>query len=765
MLKLRDFFHLPQLDALVNQLVAEESGLIVLAGINARASAPQVEEAITPSGLSALFSILIQEILLAHPLAQAVVVAEERSLGRVPRQISRRVHLIRVETPEAYAQQIDIAARQRPGLLVIDRLSPETAAGAMQAAQAGVRVLAQLDSVLTGPAIGQQIVEMGVARDQLSGLRWILTSQRMSVLCDHCKQTVETGSEKFDRLRTRYPHLKQPLSDLLAEPSSDLKTARANGGFFRATGCEHCHGSGFQGDITIFDIFRNDPEQGDFFSQPSQLSLEEYALQMAGQGILDLDDLLNLERNTLRRTYQMLTASEQALTRTNAELTSKLFELEATNRVMLQRTEVLMSLQDLGQMLISSTNLDELAARVCRRAGELCGADRVTLGLCVEDEHGQSVQVLAVRGWNAALVGTRLEAAHLFDPIQKSRSGRFMQAPHGFTAAKVAAGQKAKEEPAIKIGVRVPLLSQDQLVGVMIVQSTQKEAFNQGQMALLQTLANQAALAIQRAGLVEDLRAKIDQLEAAQAGLVKKERLERELELAREVQQQMLPHSFPKVPGFAFSAHNEPARQVGGDFYDLFLLDEDHFGVVIADVADKGMPAALYMALTRSLLLAEARRALSPREALLNVNRLLLELGELEGFVSIFYGVVECSTARMRYTRAGHERPLLLRDGEVTHLTGDGAVLGILTGEDLNLSEESLELATGDRLLLYTDGLTDVMNGDGQFSGLVRLEALVRENGGLSGEALCDALFSRLGEFRGAADQFDDMTLFILEVV
>src|SRR5512142_2646881 len=101
MLKLRDFFHLPQLDALISQLVAEESGLIVLAGINARATAPQVDEAISPSGLSALFSILIQEILLAHPLAQAVVIAEERSLGRVPRQISRRVRLMRVETPEA----------------------------------------------------------------------------------------------------------------------------------------------------------------------------------------------------------------------------------------------------------------------------------------------------------------------------------------------------------------------------------------------------------------------------------------------------------------------------------------------------------------------------------------------------------------------------------------------------------------------------------------------------------------------------------------
>lgn len=769
MLKLRDFFHLPQLDTLVSKLVAEEHGLILLAGINARPDTPQPEEAVHASGLSALFTILLQEILLAHPLAQAVVVAEERALGRVPRQISRRVRLLQVESPEEYTRQIEIAYRQRPGLLVVDRLTPETARAALDAAQAGVRVLAQIDSVLTGPAVARQVIDMGVPREQLAALRWILTSQRMALLCEHCKQPLDRSSEKFDLLRARYPHLGQVLDGLLAQPET---RARSKAAFFHAGSCEHCHGSGYQGDITLFDIFHNDPEQGDFFSQPSLLSLEEYALQIASQGILDLDDLLGLEQETLRRTYQMLTTSEQALTRANAELSRKLIELEASNRVLVQRTEVLMSLQDLGQMLISSNNLNELAARVCRRASEMCGADRVTLGLCVEGEAGggKGVQVLAVRGWANALVGARLEGRMVFDAQMETRSGRYMQPPPGFYALRPPAAKgsppraAAEAEPAIKIGVRVPLLVQESLVGVMIVQSTQKEFFTPGQMALLQTLANQAALAIQRGGLVEDLRAKINQLEAAQAGLVQKERLERELELAREVQQSMLPQRFPQVPGFTFSAHNEPARQVGGDFYDLFPLDADHFGVVIADVADKGMPAALYMALTRSLLMAEARRALSPREVLLNVNRLLLELGELDGFVSVFYGVVECSSTSLRYARAGHERPLLLRDRQVTHLGGEGTVLGILGEEEFTLTEETLTLGAGDRLVLYTDGLTDVMDRDGQFSGLPRLESLVQEHAELGGAALCDALFEYLAVFRGHADQFDDMTLLILEV-
>ena len=186
-------------------------------------------------------------------------------------------------------------------------------------------------------------------------------------------------------------------------------------------------------------------------------------------------------------------------------------------------------------------------------------------------------------------------------------------------------------------------------------------AFSPKEVSLLRTLAQQAALGIQRARLVSDLRDKIDQLERAQQQLVQKERLERELELARQVQQSMLPRSFPHLPGFHFVARNEPARQVGGDFYEVIRLDEDRFGVAIADVSDKALPAALYMALTRSLLRAEAPRQPSPQAVLSNINRLLLELGDGNSFVTLFYAVVDGNSRRMVYSRAGHDRPLLLR--------------------------------------------------------------------------------------------------------
>ena len=238
--------------------------------------------------------------------------------------------------------------------------------------------------------------------------------------------------------------------------------------------------------------------------------------------------------------------------------------------------------------------------------------------------------------------------------------------------------------------------------------------------------------------------------------------MERELELARQVQQSMLPHISRSCLATYFPRAMTPARQVGGDFYDMFVLDDDHFGIVMADVADKGMPAALYMALTRSLLLAEARRERSPRITLNNVNRLLLELGELNGLFQFLRGG-ECSTHRLAYTRAGHERPLLLRDGRVVSLAGEGAVLGILEGAIIGLSEEHIDLQPGDRLVLYTDGLTDVANQSGEFLGLPRFSELLQALAHLPGDDICSSLFSALSAFRGQAEQFDDMTVLILE--
>jgi len=455
---------------------------------------------------------------------------------------------------------------------------------------------------------------------------------------------------------------------------------------------------------------------------------------------LPLDDLLQLEGDQLHRTYNLLAASERALADANAELRRRLAELEASNRVLRQRTEALISLHDLGHALITTTDLDDLAARVCRRACELCGADRAILYVL---RPAGRAEVLAVGGWDPALLHRQLNAAAVFDADADAEPKPFTRWPPGVPP------HPSGGDEAFRAGLSVPLIAQHERVGLMIVHATQKPRFTPGEVSLLQTFANQAALAIQRAGMVEDL--------------LKKERMERELELARQVQQSVLPRSFPQVPGYTFAARNEPARQVGGDFYDVIRLDAGHFGVAIADVSDKGMPAAVYMALTRSLLLAEARREASPRAVLTNVNRLLRELGEPDMFVSVFYGVVEKATRRLTYTRAGHDRPLLLRGGIVQPLGGEGAVLGFLEQDDLHLSEEQVVLAPGDRLVLYTDGLTDVQAPDGRLFGLDGLASLLQSHASLSPAEMCAATFADLAVYQGNAEQYDDMTMLVVE--
>jgi serine phosphatase RsbU (regulator of sigma subunit) len=254
------------------------------------------------------------------------------------------------------------------------------------------------------------------------------------------------------------------------------------------------------------------------------------------------------------------------------------------------------------------------------------------------------------------------------------------------------------------------------------------------------------------------------ELQEAQASMVEKERLEHELDLARELQKSILPQVFPEVPGASCAARSRPARQVGGDFYDVFPLGADRLGLVMADVSDKGMSAALYMALTRSLIRAEAGHHASPRRVLLSTHRLLLEMTQADMFVTVFYGVLEPGSGTLRYTRAGHNYPLLFnpRSGECRALTGRGIVLGCV--ERVDLEEVSVDLHPGELLVLYTDGVTDANSTAGEFFGVERLREVVCATGQLSAQNVCDLVFERVDRFQAGAMQYDDMALLVVRM-
>ncbi|MBC8447599.1 MAG: SpoIIE family protein phosphatase [Chloroflexi bacterium] len=262
----------------------------------------------------------------------------------------------------------------------------------------------------------------------------------------------------------------------------------------------------------------------------------------------------------------------------------------------------------------------------------------------------------------------------------------------------------------------------------------------------------------------EELARAYRELQAAQAALVEKERLERELELARDLQQSILPHDFPRLPQFSFAARSQPARRVGGDFYDVIPLGKGRLGLVMADVSDKGMASALYMALTRSLIRAEAKRRFSPRQVLLSVHRLLLEMTQADMFVTAFYGVLDPAQHSLRYVRAGHDRPLLFNPatGECRFLMAQGTLLGCL--EQVDLEEVDVSLQAGDLLVLYSDGITDANSPAGEFFGVERLSETVCGTGELAAQGVCDLIFESVKRFQAGAVQYDDMALLVVRV-
>ncbi|MFC1996108.1 SpoIIE family protein phosphatase [Chloroflexota bacterium] len=272
--------------------------------------------------------------------------------------------------------------------------------------------------------------------------------------------------------------------------------------------------------------------------------------------------------------------------------------------------------------------------------------------------------------------------------------------------------------------------------------------------------------------MIHDLRQKNQllehmyaELQAAQAQIVEKEKLEHELILARNIQKSILPADLALLEAFDFGARMEPARFVGGDFYDFIQLEQDTVGIAIGDVSGKGIPAAIYMALFCSLLRAEARHSNSPAEVLHRVNQHLLDLNDAGMFVTVLFGILNRKTREFVYARAGHEIPIMFdRCGEVERLVWDqGQLLGFF--QDLKLDEQTVNIPAGSTLLLYTDGAFDAWNAKGVHFGLDQLREVTIASARCSAQSLCDRIIDELMAFQGEKLQFDDITLVAIQSI
>jgi phosphoserine phosphatase RsbU/P len=250
-----------------------------------------------------------------------------------------------------------------------------------------------------------------------------------------------------------------------------------------------------------------------------------------------------------------------------------------------------------------------------------------------------------------------------------------------------------------------------------------------------------------------------DELKAAQAQLVEKERLERELQVAADIQLSILPDVLPSIAAFDFGARILPARRVGGDFYDVFPINEHTAGIVIGDVADKGVPAALFMARAHALIMAEADTGKTAGDVLNLANRHITHLQKSAQFVTALYGILDVGNCEFAYARAGHEPPLLLKhDGTVERIPhGVGMSLGLW--EIIALDEQVVKFDPGSTLVLFTDGMTDCRDPNGVAFGLERIKSALAGMTDLPAQEICDRLFNTLMSYQNGAAQDDDVTL------
>ncbi|HEU4673793.1 MAG TPA: SpoIIE family protein phosphatase [Candidatus Limnocylindrales bacterium] len=313
------------------------------------------------------------------------------------------------------------------------------------------------------------------------------------------------------------------------------------------------------------------------------------------------------------------------------------------------------------------------------------------------------------------------------------------------------------ESPAVRelreAGIRivVPLVAQGELIGALYLgPRLSDQEYSSDDRKLLSTLAAQAAPAIRVAQLVREQAAEIQA----------RERLEQEMRVATMIQQQFLPHELPKLPGWQVAAHYAPARAVGGDFYDFIALPGDRIGVVVGDVTGKGVPAALLMARTQSVLRSEAPHLASPGAVLARANEILLPEMPARMFVTCLYLVIEPATGRVTYANAGHNLPVVRgRDG-VVELRATGMPLGLLP--DRTYDEKEASLAPGQTVLLYSDGIDEAHAPDGEMFGLPRVRELMAIEA--TGSELIDHLLDSLHAFVGRDwDQEDDITLVALD--
>ena len=432
----------------------------------------------------------------------------------------------------------------------------------------------------------------------------------------------------------------------------------------------------------------------------------------------------------------------------------------------------------LSNALLTTDDLASVVHQVVTVTAEIFSARGCVLLLkeCIDKLRGQELQEPASAGLSGASFEPLYQASDQLEYLRHLKRPLHITLPAMDEAGHVTIGSFCPDEPLTDKECE-PLLRDDRLwlfwmhhgcrsllvapihsvgeddaiglllIGRSCVHQSDSEVYLSG------LLANQAALAIEQARLNQHRTAR--------------QILEKELDVAQNIQQSFLPRSRPEIPGYELGVFYQAARQVGGDFYDFISLHDEKWGFVIADVAGKGVPAALVMALSRSMMRANAREHDSALKAVFGMNRQLLCQSRKDRFLSLFYAVLDPETGQLNYVRAGHNPPLHQSSttGSIIPLHGRGMALGLTSG--LIAEEKQISLAVGDVVVFYTDGLTEAFNKTGKEFGEARLRQILQKYHHLSAERLVELIREALFSFThdGDVPPSDDVTVLVLKRV
>lgn len=422
-------------------------------------------------------------------------------------------------------------------------------------------------------------------------------------------------------------------------------------------------------------------------------------------------------------------------------LAEREFEKKTLSQETLERYKEINLLYSISGKMASCLDAQAIAQLVIDEARKMITATSASIML-LNREQG-ALEILAAYG-TAVSTPLKLEPG-------TGIAGNVMLTGRGVIVNDVALAPEFIEGPTPVMSIMcIPLNVEEKIIGVMNISHETPVTYTAGDLKLATALALQAAVSIENARL--------------QAERLEQERIVKELEIARTIQESLLPDGRPDVAGAEVSALALPAKQVGGDFYDFIPISDDKLGVVIADVSGKGVPAALFMALSRALMRANSINDHRVANAVVQTNRLILDCTSSGLFVTLFYAILDTRNRALQYVCAGHNPPLLYkkRTGESLWLEADGIALGVI--DDIELEEKEETLEEGDVLVLYTDGVTEATNLQEEIWEEERLLQLVKDSHSLSADDLAIKIRDAAMDFTGEAPQFDDFTLMVVKM-